>query len=346
MPATSVESSPRPLRHPADIGPTELLEAAISATALTDQLGGLGHDTADLWLDRLVDFVSAVEVIAAEHHGNVVGCLPAGVLIRHAAGRAADAVNTAIDIQERFAGLIDCSIGIATGPVLHTVGGTVVGEPVMAASRLCAAATGGAILVDHATVSYANLTEIRSAAGIDDHRRPADYIAGSHYLPITASYAAAYSEVLWSARRHGLHPQAITDVTIAHLARPGACQVGTVRSWDAGKDRGFVVADSGEHFYSDDRFLADGPPESGSRVVFVARPAAVKGKSRVAAALTPVGGLVTGTVLQRDNRRWFVVADPQGNRVILPFDGSRLGACTATIALLPPTDEPWASPVD
>lgn len=328
----------------ADAGGIGLVESAVSAGSLTDQFDGLGRGPDDQWLSRMVHFVSTIEAVATRHGGKVIGCLPAGVLIQHPARRAADALNTAIDSLEQLSGELDCSFGIATGAV-RRAGGTVVGTPLATASRLCAAATAGAILVDHTTVSYANLSLVRSVAGIQHGRRPTDYISGSHFLPVGTGVATAYSEVRWDERTHGLDPQVLTDAALHDLGRQGPALVGSVRSWDRGKQRGFVVAASGEFFYIDDRFVVHDAPEPGDTVVFVPIAPVVRGKNRVAAAATVVPRPCHGTVVESGNGRVFVVRDPQGNRLLLPFRGGSLGPATAFVSLDNETLVPTAGPV-
>lgn len=166
----------------------------------------------------------------------------------------------------------------------------------------------------------------------------------SHFLPVGSGLATAYSEVLWGERTHGLDPQAVTDATLATLARLGPPLVGTVRSWDAAKQRGFVVARSGEFFYVDDRFLVQGPPEVGDTVVFVAIAPVVRGKNRVAAAMVIAPRPCIGTALDSDAGRVFVARDPQGNRVVLPFTGGAMGPTTAYVRFEGPTQAPIAEP--
>jgi hypothetical protein len=95
-----------------------------------------------------------------------------------------------------------------------------------------------------------------------------------------------------------------------------------LRSWNVERQYGLIVADDGESFYVDDRFLAcEAVPPLGSEVWFRPRPALIEGKNRVAAMVMAVGGTLAVPADAAIERHKALVRDQAGNTGILVYAG-------------------------
>lgn len=308
---------------------TSMKEKEVEATWLT---------TYGWFFDRITERVSS-------HGGQIVKYLGDGAMAVFDDEHAADAINTAIAIQEEIASAreshrvnLHCSIGIATGEVVRfetAYGEDYIGTVVDRAARLCAAASPKAVFVDKATIATALMRKVRSRLGeAKAPRRTVDEYQGvMQRIPLKGIAAPVeYHEILWDDQLYGVKSSAVptgeTRPTGApshnrFSAQPGA-EVrqeqygGTVRRWDQEKGNGFIVTESGEFFYTDKRFLAGSPDQlhHGVKVYFVALPPLIVGRNRVAAGLVSMGEELTAMVTRVHHTKRFgsvQVSDQGGN---------------------------------
>jgi hypothetical protein len=239
---------------------------------------------------------------------------------------ASGAINAAIRIQEASllhgeTGGTRCAIGIALGTTRTTEAskGGLIGLGAATARRLAEAANPGAVFADIDTIAAANLLDVRSQVGVLQGRTHHDYLGPVGHLPSgLGGHTITFVELVWDERPHGLRTDALHDLAWwqqrpVRPSDPWCC--GTVRSWNQGRQHGFIVADN-EFFYFDDRFIvAADPPPVGSQVWFHARPPLIAGKSRLAVTVVaddqqlPTIGDAEGPAAQ--------VADRAGNRAVL-----------------------------
>jgi hypothetical protein len=256
-------------------------------------------------------------------------------------GDASDALNAAVRMQEASLrhgepGGTRCAIGIALGTIRTTEAsnGGLFGAGAATARRLAEAANPGAVFVDIDTVAAANLLEVSSHVGELHGRTHHDYLGPVGHLPAgPGAHTITFVELVWDERPHGVRADALGDLAWWQN-RPGRPEnpwrTGTVRSWNEGRQHGFIVSDN-EFFYFDDRFTVNPePPPVGTQVWFHARPPLIAGKSRVAVTVLEHDGHVPAASSGPDGHDGHEgpatqVADRAGNRAVLLVSSSPSG---------------------
>jgi hypothetical protein len=255
-------------------------------------------------------------------------------------GDASVALNAAVRMQEASLlhgepGGTRCAIGIALGTIRTTQAsnGGLFGAGAATARRLAEAANPGAVFVDIDTVAAANLLEVTSQVGRLHGRTHRDYVGPVGHIPAgPGAHTITFVELVWDERPHGVRADALHDLAWwqNRSSRPeDPWHMGTVRSWNAARQHGFIVSDN-EFFYFDDRFIVvPDPPPVGSQVWFHARPPLIAGKSRVAVTVLEHDSHLPPSAegLQHHEGPAMQVADRAGNRAVLlvgsapPADG-------------------------
>jgi len=262
---------------------------------------------------------------------------------------AGDALNAAIRMQEASLlhgelGGTRCAIGIALGTTRTTdaSNGGLFGDGAATARRLAEAANPGAVFVDIDTIAAANLLDVSSRVGHLQHRTHPDYLGPVGHLPSGRSgHTITFVELVWDERPHGLRPDALGDLAWWRNPSPrpeDPWRSGTVRSWNEGRQHGFIVSDN-EFFYFDDRFLViTEPPPVGSQVWFHARPPLIAGKSRLAVTILEHDRLLP--TLDDADSPATQVADRAGNRAVL-LVGSPAGPAGQRRVVQGDDAQPW-----
>ncbi len=288
-----------------------------------------------VWLSTYAWFLETVaETIEGE--GRLVKYCADGALYVFDKDRAADAINSAILMQEAVsAGSAtrtvagNAAIGIAAGEAVafKDLAGRsdYAGLVVDRAIALGSAAMGKAILADAATVASAARGRIRSRAGEmrQPPRPPEDYVSRPQRLSVAGLPAPIeLLEIYWDQPaplprlRLPVTPLAASAVEEGAPSSLEERQTGTVRRWDRKKGQGFIISKEGEFFYVDRRYTA-GPPElnPGAKVFFLPRAPLIEGKNRVAACVLALGQTMQGKVVRVGKKGFgFVeVGDTCGN---------------------------------
>lgn len=291
------------------------------------------HRRADPSADPALFFEEAG--IAATSLGGMFDTIgPRNAVFSFDRGDASDALNAAIRMQEASLrhgepGGTRCAIGIALGTARTTEAsnGGLVGAGAATARRLAEAANPGAVFVDIDTVAAANLLEVSSRVGTLHGRTHHEYLGPVGHIPAgPGAHTITFVELVWDERPHGVRADALGDLAWwqNRTNRPeDPWRSGTVRSWNEGRQHGFIVSDN-EFFYFDDRFIVTpDPPPVGSQVWFHARPPLIAGKSRVAVTVLEHDGHLPVPVGAPDTHEGPAtqVADRAGNRAVLLVSG-------------------------
>jgi hypothetical protein len=263
-----------------------VLEATISDRPHRTDVGSAAGTDPSIFLEA-----AGTAAIALGARFDAIG--PRNAVFSFELGEASDALNAGVHIQEESLrhgepGGTRCAVGIALGPArtAQASSGGLVGIGAATARRLADAANPGAVFVDIDTIAAANLLEVTSHIGRLHGRTHHDYLGPVGHLPSGPSaHTITFVELVWDERPHGLRTDALSDMSWWQTPsrRPeDPWRTGMVRSWNEGRQHGFIVSDN-EFFYFDDRFLVTtDPPPVGSQVWFHARPPLIAGKSRVA----------------------------------------------------------------
>ncbi|EHR61505.1 adenylate/guanylate cyclase domain-containing protein [Saccharomonospora cyanea] len=281
------------------------------STEMKDRSGEVG------WLPTIGKFLDITTEATTEHGGTVVKYLGDGTLVAFDGENAAEAICSAIRIQEklRFANsqgvLNDClaTVGIATGRVVEykAPGGGLdyVGSVVDLAARLCSAAAPQAIWVDSATVASANMSKVSSRMGIAHDYSPDDYLSEEWRVELKGfSKPIKYREVIWRGKPFGatnalvdeISERTKTQTNHQTSTRPNDFCEGVVRKWDPEQGRGFISTVSDGDYYLDRRHVASGEDlVEGRSVRFVLRPPFKDGGRPVAGCAIQEGHHVRAT---------------------------------------------------
>jgi len=144
-----------------------------------------------------------------ESTGRVVAVDGDGVLAVFDQPRAADAINTAIKLQKAARTQlkpkgVGLQIGITSGAVVEQDDGCF-GPVVVLAHSLAVGVVANGILVDAATASVVDTSEIISEAGARANRTPGEYLGNvQQAVPRDFEKPMDYYEILWADERYGL----------------------------------------------------------------------------------------------------------------------------------------------
>ncbi len=285
------------------------------------------------WLPTYGWFFDLVAQTVKACQGTIVKYLGDGAMVVFADDQADAAINCAIQIQEAIAAakaikryFCDCSIGIACGEIVEFVtpdgAKDYIGSFADKAFRLCAAANGKAIFVDTDTVSNAQMSKVRSNAGVlPPGRKPAEYRGPEQSIKAKGfSQPVMYHEILWDQTRYGVSSPFVTNMssqqTSAQLPPcaqpyPRAASYSTPPpraarlQWLKGRvttlhDRfGFVLANGEEFWFNPDYlFCGSQSPRSGEEVWFWAAEPFAGRPNRRAMDVVPFNAVLCGTIEQ------------------------------------------------
>ena len=286
------------------------------------------------WLPTYGWFFDLVAQTVKTCEGTIVKYLGDGAMAVFEDDQADAAINCAIQIQEAIAAakaikryFCDCSIGIACGEVVEFVtpdgAKDYIGSFADKAFRLCAAANGKAIFVDTDTVSNAQMSKVRSNAGVlPPGRKPAEYRGPEQSIKAKGfSQPVIYHEILWDQTRYGVSSPFVTNMSSQQTPAPlpsrpplypRAASYGAPASraarvqWLKGRvttlnDRfGFVLGPNGEEFWFNPDYLFCGSqsPRSGEEVWFLAAEPFPGRPDRRAMDVVPFNAVLCGTIEQ------------------------------------------------
>ncbi|MBI2703897.1 MAG: hypothetical protein HYX32_01200 [Actinobacteria bacterium] len=288
----------------ADASPSAGVVLDVAVASAVGLVVGLVDD--DRRLQQFATLIGLTTEAIERHGGERLQLRSDGLTACFELDSAHRAINSAIAVQERqklanAARQPRLGIGLAAGPVRRLEpDGAPVGATVDRARWLAMMANDGAVLVDIDTVSSAPLHQIRSAAGAAGGRTALGYLSEPCWLPASPQAPIRYYEIVWDVTTRGLRPDALSSaaraadasssITVPEPDVGSGWKLGWLRSWNSERQHGLIVADDGELFYVDDRFLAgDEVPPVGAEVRFRPRPSLIEGKNRVAAMVVTVG---------------------------------------------------------
>lgn len=179
------------------------------------------------WLTTYGWFFDLLRHTIASHKGKIVKYLGDGALAVFSEDDAADAINWAIEVQERVADAqaqnriaCDCSAGLSSGEVIEfdspDNARDYIGLVVDKAFRLSSAANAKAVFVDTDTISAAAMNKVQSRTGASTapKRKVADYQGREESVPLKGfSSPVSYYEILWASSRYGVSPPFVTKLS-------------------------------------------------------------------------------------------------------------------------------------
>ncbi|MBP2324855.1 cold shock CspA family protein [Kibdelosporangium banguiense] len=268
------------------------------------------------WLPTMGWFFDQVGDAVREHGGTVNKYLNDSVVATFPMDKAAEAINSAILIQERISEAhrdntyrCNCAIGIATGRVVEFTNGIYtdyIGGSVDTSERLSDGANAGAIFVDESTRNASNMMTVFSHYGNAVSREGGQYLAKVEELPTGwDAERIRYHEILWAAQPYGVRSSTVTEISVqnntsvpsAERRRPTQppWQRGILSSWNDDRDYGFVRGSDGGSYYLHRDSTCAGMPSirTGDTVFFVAEPSHQEGRSPRATCAVSSGAELT-----------------------------------------------------
>ncbi|MEV4316761.1 adenylate/guanylate cyclase domain-containing protein [Actinocrispum sp. NPDC049592] len=268
------------------------------------------------WLPTMGWFFDQVGDAVREHGGTVNKYLNDGVVATFPMDKAAEAINSAILIQERISEAhrdntyrCNCAIGIATGRVVEFTNGIYtdyIGGSVDTSERLSDGANAGAIFVDESTRNASNMMNVFSHYGNAVSREGGQYLAQVEELPTGwDAERIRYYEILWAAQSFGVRTSTVTEISVQNNSpAPSAekrrssqtpWQQGVLSRWNDDRDFGFVRDGDGESYYlhRDSTCVGTLPIRTGDTVFFVAEPSHQDGRSARATCALASGAELT-----------------------------------------------------
>jgi hypothetical protein len=225
-------------------------------------------------------------------------------------------------VQQSASPNLSCRIGVAAGSAERYNSDAptqlLIGAAVDRAGTLVRAAAPGALFVDSAVVANLALHYVTSKAGRTKSWSGTDYL--SHVDEIAVDAVAppiAFYEIKWSGEELGRIDRPVVDLGDSASENGTATQrlVGALQRWR--DDHGFVLSQTGEYFYLNDRYIVGNQEISpNTKVFFVPRKPLIDGRDRVAAAVVSLGAELVGTVVKvfpTRNYAFVEVADSEGN---------------------------------
>ncbi|MDX8145011.1 hypothetical protein SK854_23075 [Lentzea sp. BCCO 10_0061] len=268
------------------------------------------------WLPTMGWFYDQVGDAVAGQGGVICKFLNDGIVATFSLDLGAEAINAAIQVQERIADAqrentyrCNCAIGIGAGKVVEFSNGVYadyIGTVVDRSARLANAANAGAIFVDTGTVDASNMMRVFSNYGNVINREGGQYLAQIEELPATDfPERIKYREILWAAQPFSVRAREVTKI-VDHPA-PQIQQVqgppqrrewlrGTVTRW--AEDHGFITAVDGTTYFLHCSHIAgqNTKPATGTTVFFLKEEARGDGKHARAVCVLLFGSELTVTV--------------------------------------------------
>ena len=276
------------------------------------------------WLPTVGRFYDVVESSVETTGGTIVKYLGDGAIARFSDERAAEAINTAIAIQEQLDDLrfrkvsqCRCSIALTTGKGIEfAVNGRVdfIGSVVDLSARLTTAAAANAIWADANTISAANMARVNSEIGRAHKREPSGYITPEEKINLKGfPDAVRYHEVIWSAGPYGVRNSIVTQIVESDIAKKTSevrptpvrskddrrnWQTGRVVTWSDDKRFGFIrgTGEAEDRYVQAAWLVVNDGLRKGDDVAFIPRPAHVPGRNNIAVCVTPLGRAVESKV--------------------------------------------------
>ncbi|GHH46467.1 adenylate/guanylate cyclase domain-containing protein [Lentzea cavernae] len=271
---------------------------------LTDAVSMKEHGDAH-WLPTMGWFYDQVGDAVAGHGGTICKYLNDGVVATFSLDLGAEAINAAIQVQERIAEAqrentyrCNCAIGIGAGKVVEFSNGVhadYIGTAVDRSARLANAANAGAIFVDNGTVDASNMMRVFANYGNVINREGGQYLSQVEELP-AADFPERikYREILWAAQPFSVRAREVTK--IVDLPAPPVQKAagnsqrrswlrGTVTRWAEDRANGFITAADGTTYFLHRTHLTgqNAHPTTGATVFFL--PEAAHGEGRHARAV-------------------------------------------------------------
>lgn len=284
---------------------------------LTDAVSMKEHGDAH-WLPTMGWFYDQVGDAVVGHGGTICKYLNDGVVATFSLDLGAEAINAAIQVQERIAEAqrentyrCNCAIGIGAGKVVEFSNGVhadYIGTVVDRSARLANAANAGAIFVDNGTVDASNMMRVFANYGNVINREGGQYLSQVEELP-AADFPERikYREILWAAQPFSVRAREVTKIVDHPVPSVVQAQAtprrrdwlrGTVTRWVEDRGNGFITATDGTTYFLHRTHLAgqDTRPATGATVFFLSEPAHGEGKHARAVCVLLFGSDLTVTV--------------------------------------------------